>query len=147
MIKIYTDGSCIGNPGKGGWAAIILENKKQKIISGSEPYTTNNRMELTAAIQALGTLKFKSKVILHTDSKYLMDGINEWIKVWKENDWRTSNKKLVKNKDLWEDIDKFNQFHDIEWKWVKGHSGDIGNETADELANKAIINKAEKKNA
>ena len=151
-VTIHTDGACSGNPGPGGWGAILTATENGTIISekeifGGDENTTNNRMELTAAIQALGTLKFKSKVILHTDSKYLMDGINEWIKVWKENDWRTSNKNLVKNKDLWEDIDKFNQFHDIEWKWVKGHSGDIGNETADELANKAIINKVEKKNA
>ena len=144
MIKIYTDGSCLKNPGNGGWAAIICTDNEVKKISGSEKDTTNNRMELKAAIEALSSLKSKSDVVIFTDSKYLMQGINSWIENWKTNNWLTSNKKEVKNIDLWKDIDKYNNFHTVEWNWVKGHSGDIGNDTADELANLAISNKTGK---
>ena len=142
---IYTDGACSGNPGPGGWGAVIIDgDNNQKKISGKEKETTNNRMELTAAIRALGVLKEKSKVIIYTDSKYVMNGITIWIDGWKKNNWKTSNKKEVKNIDLWKLIDKLNSFHAVEWKWVKGHSGNTGNEMADELANLAIIEYGEK---
>ena len=140
-VIIYTDGACKGNPGVGGWGAVLTYKDKIKKIYGYEEKTTNNRMELKAAIEALSYLKSKSEVVIFTDSKYLMEGINSWIENWKTNNWRTSNKKEVKNIDLWKDIDKYNNYHAIEWNWVKGHSGDIGNDTADELANLAILKK------
>ena len=140
-VIIYTDGACKGNPGVGGWGAVLTYKDKSKKIYGYEEKTTNNRMELKAAIEALSQLKSKSEVVIFTDSKYLMEGINSWIENWKTNNWRTSNKKEVKNIDLWKDIDKYNNYHAIEWNWVKGHSGDIGNDTADELANLAILKK------
>ena len=143
-VIIYTDGACKGNPGVGGWGAILEYKDKNKKIYGYDENTTNNRMELTAAIRALGVLKEKSKVIIHTDSKYVMNGITIWIDGWKKNNWKTSNKKEVKNIDLWKLIDKLNSFHSVEWKWVKGHSGNTGNEMADELANLAIIEYGEK---
>tara|TARA_B100001057_G_scaffold343038_1_gene343987 strand:- start:37 stop:489 length:453 start_codon:yes stop_codon:yes gene_type:complete len=145
-VIIYTDGACKGNPGVGGWGAVLTYKDKSKKIYGYEEETTNNRMELKAAIEALSSLKSRSDVVIFTDSKYLMEGINSWIENWKTNNWRTSNKKEVKNIDLWKDIDKYNNYHTIEWNWVKGHSGDIGNDTADELANLAIINKIRKRN-
>jgi len=137
-VIIYTDGACKGNPGVGGWGAILKYKDKNKKIYGYDGNTTNNRMELTAAIKALDVLKEKSKVVLYTDSKYVMNGITIWIDNWKKNNWKTSNKKDVKNIDLWKLVDRLNSFHVVEWKWIKGHSGDIGNEMADELANLAI---------
>tara|TARA_A100000164_G_C21405949_1_gene539964 strand:+ start:43 stop:483 length:441 start_codon:yes stop_codon:yes gene_type:complete len=133
MIKIYTDGSCIGNPGKGGWAAIILENKKQKVISGSESYTTNNRMELIAVIKALKLMKKKELSII-TDSKYVKNGIEVWIFKWKKNGWMTAEKKPVKNKDLWLLLEKLSKNKKIKWEWVKGHSSDKLNNKVDEIA-------------
>ena len=141
-IKVYTDGACKGNPGIGGWGAVIkFSNNIEKRIYGYNNETTNNRMELTAAIMSLSILDEKSKVILYTDSKYLMDGINQWILKWKKNSWKTSNNKEVKNMDLWKKIDELNSYHSVEWNWVKGHSGNYGNDQADELANFAISNK------
>ena len=141
-IIIYTDGACKGNPGIGGWGAVIkFSNNIEKRIYGYNNETTNNRMELTAAIMSLSILDEKSKVILYTDSKYLMDGINQWILKWKKNSWKTSNNKEVKNMDLWKKIDELNSYHSVEWNWVKGHSGNHGNDQADELANFAISNK------
>jgi len=141
-IIIYTDGACKGNPGIGGWGAVIkFSNNFEKRIYGYSNETTNNRMELTAAIMSLNILDEKSKVILYTDSKYLMDGINQWILKWKKNSWKTSNNKEVKNMDLWKKIDELNSYHVVEWNWVKGHSGNYGNDQADELANFAISNK------
>jgi len=141
-ITIYTDGACKGNPGIGGWGAVIkFSNNFEKRIYGYSNETTNNRMELTAAIMSLNILDEKSKVILYTDSKYLMDGINQWILKWKKNSWKTSNNKEVKNMDLWKKIDELNSYHSVEWNWVKGHSGNYGNDQADELANFAISNK------
>ena len=133
MIKIYTDGSCIGNPGKGGWAAIILENKKQKIISGSEPYTTNNRMELIAVIKALKEVK-KNEISIVTDSQYVKNGIEVWIFKWKKNGWMTAEKKPVKNKDLWLMLEKLSKNKKVKWEWVKGHSSDKLNNKVDEIA-------------
>lgn len=143
-IVIYTDGACKGNPGEGGWGVYIELNSVSKKIYGYEENTTNNRMEITAAIEALNELDVKSDVLLYTDSKYLMEGINSWIKNWKLNNWKTSAKKDVKNVDLWKKIDELNSLHNVEWKWVKGHSGDFGNEMADNLANLAIVKKGKK---
>ena len=133
-FKIYTDGACSGNPGKGGWAAIILNGKSQSSISGSENKTTNNRMELMAPIMALKKIKNKSEIIIYTDSRYVKDGITEWIKKWKLNNWKNSNKKSVKNKDLWVKLDNSCRNHNISWKWVKAHAGNKFNNLADELA-------------
>ena len=134
-IKIYTDGACSGNQGKGGWAAIILDdNENQTKISGSENRTTNNRMELMAAIMALKKIKKESEILIYTDSKYVKDGITEWIKKWKLNNWRSSNKKPVKNKDLWIILDNSCQKHKISWKWVKGHAGNKYNDLVDKMA-------------
>ena len=133
-LKIYTDGACSGNPGKGGWAAIILEGNNQSSISGSVNKTTNNRMELMAAIMALQKIKKKSEVTIFTDSRYVKDGITEWIKKWKLNNWKNSNKKPVKNKDLWMKLDSFCQEHSVSWKWVKAHARNKFNNLVDELA-------------
>ena len=133
-IKIYTDGACSGNPGKGGWAAIILDGKNQLSISGSENKTTNNRMELIAPIMALKKIKNKSEIIIYTDSRYVKDGITDWIKKWKLNNWKSSSKKPVKNKDLWVKLDNSCQKHNIIWKWVKAHAGNKFNNLVDELA-------------
>ena len=137
--KIYTDGACSGNPGPGGWGAVILDqDDKQKNISGSEKNTTNNRMELLAAIMSLKKIKTNSEVVIFTDSTYVKNGITEWMKNWKKNGWKNSNKKPVKNKDLWEKLDKLCEANSVSWKWVKGHSTNEFNNLADELATKAI---------
>lgn len=137
-IEIYTDGACRGNPGPGGWGALLIAGKHRKTMHGGDFETTNNRMELTAAVEALNALKKPSKVILHTDSKYVMDGINEWLANWKQRGWKTAAKKPVKNQDLWMALDEAAGRHDIRWVWVKGHDGVEGNEEADALANRGI---------
>ena len=133
-FKIYTDGACSGNPGKGGWAAIILDDSNQSNISGSENNTTNNRMELMAPIMALKKIKKKSETTIFTDSKYVKDGITDWIKKWKVNNWKSSNKKPVKNKDLWIKLDNACLKHKVTWKWVKAHADNKYNNLVDELA-------------
>ena len=137
-IDIYTDGACSGNPGKGGWGVYLKIDNEEIEFNGSQDNTTNNRMELTAVIEALKYLKCKSNINLFTDSKYVMQGIEEWIHNWKKNNWKTSKKEPVKNKELWIELDKLVSLHNIQWKWVKGHSGDYGNERADYLATTAI---------
>ena len=138
-IVIHTDGGCRGNPGIGGWGVWLRYENKDKKLKGSELSTTNNRMELTAAIKALEAIKSKNiDIDLFTDSKYVMSGINEWIINWKSRGWKTANKKTVKNVDLWKKLDQLNNEHSVVWHWVKGHSGDEGNEMADRLANEAM---------
>jgi ribonuclease HI len=138
VIEIFTDGACLGNPGPGGWAAILRFDGKEKEITGSERATTNNRMELMAAIRALEAVKIKSKIILHTDSRYVMDGITIWMARWKTNGWKTADKKPVKNADLWRELETQAQRHEIDWRWVRGHSGHDENERVDQLARAAI---------
>ena len=138
QVIIYTDGACRGNPGPGGWGALIRLDAIEKEIFGGQFNTTNNQMELTAAIEGLAALKERCSVELYTDSKYVMDGITQWIQNWKKNNWRTAAKKDVKNKELWQKLDHLISKHQVQWHWVKGHSGDAGNETADLLANKGI---------
>ena len=133
-LKIFTDGACSGNPGKGGWAAIILDGNKQSILSGSESNTTNNRMELMAPIMALKKVKKNSEITIYTDSKYVKDGVTEWIKKWKLNNWKSASKKPVKNKDLWVKLDSTCEKHKISWKWVKAHAGNKMNNLVDKLA-------------
>ncbi|OFW81396.1 MAG: ribonuclease HI [Alphaproteobacteria bacterium RIFCSPLOWO2_01_FULL_40_26] len=137
MIEIYTDGACLGNPGPGGWGAILIYKEHQKKISGAERETTNNRMEMRAVIEALKVLKRSSKITLHTDSKYVMEGITNWIESWKKNNWRNANRKPVKNSDLWLELDVEVKKHQIKWIWVKGHSGNHYNEIVDKLAREA----------
>ena len=137
-VEIYTDGACRGNPGPGGWGAILRSGEHEKELKGGEPLTTNNRMELTAAIQALAALKRGCDVVLYTDSQYVRKGILEWMAQWKLRDWRTADKKPVKNVDLWQALEREIARHKIEWHWVKGHAGVPGNERADQLANEAI---------
>ena len=137
MIKIYTDGSCLKNPGNGGWAAIINDNENIKKISGSEKNTTNNRMELMASIQALKNIDPKNEIEIYTDSKYVKLGITEWINTWIKNSWKTSKKEEVKNKDLWIQLYNLNQSLSIKWNWVKAHAGNTLNEEVDLLAKKA----------
>ena len=137
-ITIYTDGACSGNPGKGGWGAILIQNKEEKYLSGSNKFTTNNQMELIATIEALKSIVKPCNIDLYTDSQYVKNGITSWIFNWKKNGWRTANKKLVANKDLWIELDNYVDFHSVDWFWVKGHSGDHYNEIADELAVKAM---------
>ena len=137
-VIIYTDGACRGNPGPGGWGALIQFDTVQKEIFGGKNITTNNQMELSAAIEGLSTLNEPCNVELFTDSKYVMDGITLWIQNWKKNNWKTAAKKEVKNKDLWQKLDQLMIYHHVQWHWVKGHSGDPGNEKADRLANKGI---------
>jgi ribonuclease HI len=137
-VLIYTDGACSGNPGPGGWGAILSFNGRTKELSGGEAETTNNRMELMAAIEALGALKEPCEVDLHTDSKYVMDGISSWIHGWKRNGWRTADKKPVKNAELWQALDEANRRHNVKWHWVKGHAGHAENERADELARQGM---------
>ncbi len=131
---IYTDGACLGNPGKGGWAALIFFEDKKKVLSGSDFSTTNNRMELMAVIKPLEILNSKSRVQIFSDSRYVTDGISKWIKKWKENNWVLANKKPVKNKDLWKRLDSLTQSFSIEWNWVKAHSLDIYNNEVDKIA-------------
>ena len=139
MIKIYTDGSCIGNPGKGGWAAIIIRNDESKEISGSERNTTNNRMELLAPINALKEMKRNEQIEIYTDSQYVKLGITDWINKWVLNNWKTSKKEDVKNKDLWIELYNLNETFDVKWNWVKAHAGNTMNEKVDQLAKKAAI--------
>ena len=138
QVIIYTDGACRGNPGPGGWGALIKFESAEKEIFGGQPDTTNNQMELSAAIEGLAALKEPCSVELFTDSKYVMDGITQWIQNWKKNNWRTAAKKDVKNKELWQKLDQLISQHQVQWHWVKGHSGYEGNETAYLLANKGI---------
>ena len=138
IVNIYTDGACRGNPGKGGWGAVLEYGGKSKEIFGGDLSTTNNKMELKAVIEALRLLTEPCKVTLTTDSKYVIQGITEWISGWKKNNWKNSSKQDVKNKDLWIELDNCIEGHNIDWQWVKGHSGHEGNERADELANKGI---------
>ena len=135
QVVIYTDGACSGNPGPGGWGAILISGANRKEIAGGELATTNNRMELMAAIQALEALKKPCKVELHTDSQYVQKGIHEWIHGWKKRGWMTADKKPVKNVDLWQKLDALAAQHEIDWRWVKGHAGHPENERADQLAN------------
>ena len=137
-VTIYTDGACSGNPGKGGWGAILIYAKEKKYMSGSKQLTTNNQMELTATIEALKAISKPSNIALYTDSQYVKNGITSWIFNWKKNGWKTANKKPVANKDLWIELEKYVDFHSVNWFWVKGHSGDHYNEIADELAVKAM---------
>ncbi|MDC0542653.1 ribonuclease HI [Methylophilaceae bacterium] len=139
MIKIYTDGACKGNPGVGGWGAIIMRDGKNIELFGGENETTNNRMELMAVIMALKEIPSNLELTIYTDSTYVQKGISEWIKNWKVNNWRSSNKKPVKNKDLWVDLDEAVGSRKIFWEWVKGHAGNEGNEKADELANQGVM--------
>jgi ribonuclease HI len=136
MIEIFTDGACTGNPGPGGWGVLILEDGKRRELSGGESATTNNRMELMAAIEALRATA--GPVRLHTDSQYVKNGITAWIKSWKKNGWRTADKKPVKNQDLWQALDGECAERQVDWRWVRGHSGHAGNERADELARQGI---------
>ena len=139
MIKIYTDGACKGNPGVGGWGAIIMQDEKNIGLFGGENETTNNRMELMAVIMALKEISSNLELTIYTDSTYVQKGISEWIKNWKVNNWRSSSKKPVKNKDLWIELDEAVGSRKINWEWVKGHAGNEGNEKADELANQGVI--------
>lgn len=139
MIKIYTDGACKGNPGVGGWGAIIMQGEKNIELFGGENETTNNRMELMAVIMALKEISSNLELTIYTDSTYVQKGISEWIKNWKVNNWRSSSKKPVKNKDLWIELDEAVGSRKINWEWVKGHAGNEGNEKADELANQGVI--------
>ena len=138
MIEIYTDGACRGNPGPGGWGALLRAGKHEKELWGGEQHTTNNRMEMTAVIMSLQALKKPSEVVLTTDSQYVRKGITEWISGWKFRKWKTASKQPVKNVDLWKQIDALAEQHTIEWRWVKGHSGHAENERVDELANRGI---------
>jgi len=137
-VVAHTDGACSGNPGPGGWGAVLVWGAHRKELSGGEPLTTNNRMELMGAISALEALKRPSTVELHTDSAYLKNGITAWIEGWRRNGWRTADKKPVKNADLWRRLDAARTGHTIDWRWVKGHAGDVENERADELARAAM---------
>ena len=138
VVEIYSDGACRGNPGPGGWGALLRANGAEKEIYGGEADTTNNRMELMAVIRALEALKRRSRVKLYTDSLYVMKGITIWIFDWKRRGWRTADKKAVKNEDLWKRLDELAAKHDVDWHWVKGHAGHPENERADQLANKGI---------
>ncbi len=137
-IEIYTDGACKGNPGPGGWGAWLIAGEHEKELCGGELNTTNNRMELRAVIEALNALKRPSDVVVHTDSKYVQQGISEWIEGWKKRGWRKADKSPVLNVDLWQALDEARQRHTIEWRWVKGHAGHTGNERADQLANRGV---------
>lgn len=138
MVDIYTDGACRGNPGPGGWGALLINGERERELSGAESATTNNRMELLAVINALRALKRRVSARVYTDSQYVRLGMTEWLTGWKARGWRTADRKPVKNQDLWEQLDELAAGHDIEWHWVKGHSGVPGNERCDQLANAAI---------
>ena len=138
QVTIFTDGACSGNPGPGGWGAVLISGANEREICGGEPATTNNRMELMAAIQALEALKRPCKVELHTDSQYVRKGITEWIGAWKARGWKTADKKPVKNDDLWKRLDAARARHEVDWRWVKGHNGHELNERADALAGKGL---------
>jgi len=137
-VTIFTDGACSGNPGPGGWGVVLIHGKTEKELCGGEPGTTNNRMELMAAIQALEALKKPCRVELHTDSRYVMDGISQWIHGWKARGWKTAAKAPVKNEDLWRRLDEARLRHEVDWRWVKGHNGHELNERADALARKGL---------
>jgi ribonuclease HI len=137
-VHIYTDGACKGNPGPGGWGALLAFGEKERELFGGEPETTNNRMELTAVIEALGALKRRCRVELYTDSQYVMNGIKEWLPQWKRRGWKTAANKPVKNVDLWERLDAAVSAHAVHWHWVRGHDGHVGNERADALANQGV---------
>ena len=137
-INIYTDGACKGNPGPGGWGAVLEYDGKERELCGGESDTTNNRMELLAVIEALNALKRPSRVMLHTDSQYVQKGISTWIHDWKRRGWKTADKKPVKNEDLWRRLDEARTRHDVQWRWVKGHAGHELNERADELARRGL---------
>jgi len=145
-IQIFTDGACKGNPGVGGWGVLIKYPSTVNELKGSELKTTNNRMELIAVIEGLRSINKNLDIEIITDSQYVKNGINQWIINWKKNGWRTASKKPVKNKELWQKLDGLVQNYNIDWKWVKGHSGNLGNERADELANEAIVEYYEKNN-
>ena len=138
IIDIYSDGACKGNPGPGGWGALLRTGAHEKELFGGEPLTTNNRMELTAVIRALEALKRPSRVVVHTDSQYVQKGISEWIKGWKLRGWMTSDRKPVKNVDLWRELDALVAQHEVTWRWVRGHAGHVENERADVLANRGV---------
>lgn len=138
QIQIYTDGACKGNPGPGGWGALLVAGSREKELFGGEANTTNNRMELMAVIQALSALKRPCRVIIHTDSQYVLKGITEWMAGWKAKGWKTASRAPVKNVDLWQALDAATTLHQIEWRWVRGHSGHAGNERADQLANLGV---------
>jgi len=137
-VEIYTDGACRGNPGPGGWGAVLLSGRHRRELKGAERATTNNRMELMAAIRALEALRRPCNVALYTDSQYVRNGITEWLEQWKRRGWRTADRQPVKNIDLWQELEEKLGEHDIEWHWVRGHTGNVGNERADQLANEAI---------
>ena len=137
-VEIYTDGACRGNPGPGGWAALLRTGKSELMVNGAEPDSTNNRMELRAAIEGLATLKRSSVVSITTDSQYVKQGVLSWVEKWKLNGWKTASRKDVKNKDLWQELDELNNMHQVSWYWVKGHSGHAENERVDQAANLAI---------
>jgi ribonuclease HI len=138
-VVIYTDGACKGNPGPGGWGAWLSSGEHQKELFGGEASTTNNRMELTAVIEALASLKRTSEVAIYTDSEYVKNGITTWIHGWKSRGWKTADKKPVKNVDLWQRLEAQAALHHVKWHWVRGHTGDVGNERADALANKGVL--------
>lgn len=138
VVEIFTDGACKGNPGVGGWGALLRSKGRERELFGGEAHTTNNRMELMAAISALEVLKRRCMIRLHTDSKYVLQGITEWLEGWKKRGWKTADKKPVKNEDLWRRLDGLVAQHDIEWVWVKGHAGHVENERADALANRGV---------
>jgi ribonuclease HI len=138
VVEIWTDGACKGNPGPGGWGAVLRHGRHERLLKGAEPHTTNNRMELMAAIQALETLKRPCRVELTTDSQYLRNGITSWLANWRRRGWRTASGGAVKNQDLWERLDRAVRRHDVHWHWVRGHTGHPENELADRLANEAI---------
>jgi ribonuclease HI len=137
-VIAYTDGACRGNPGPGGWGALLIWNEHRRELKGAEAQTTNNRMELSAAIAALETLRSRCSVSLYTDSVYVQQGITQWLKGWRARGWKTADKKPVKNQDLWQRLDEAASHHDVKWLWVKGHAGNEGNEAADRLANEAV---------
>ena len=137
-VEIWTDGACRGNPGPGGWAAVLIAGEREKVLKGAVEHTTNNRMELTAAIRGLEALRRRCRVRLHTDSEYVKRGVTEWLPDWKRRGWKTAARKPVKNADLWQELDALVERHEIEWRWVRGHAGIAANERVDRLANEAI---------